>query len=276
MNESASSVQSFFGELQNLASHVLNYLPKIAVAIVILVIGWVVARILRMLVVKTINHLDQLWQKIILKRGLERLQPRQPPARIVGELIFWLFLLIFITLATQILGLNIVAVWLKAITTYLPLIIAGLLIVIIGFIVSSLVRDLVTSAMLSSGLSHGDLLGRTVQIIILFIAIVIGVDHIGVDIKFLSIFVGIILFTLLGSLALAFGLGAQTHVKNIIAANQMRQLYQVGDKVKIGDIEGRITDILIARVVIETATGSVDVPAKIFDEEVTTITEKGE
>lgn len=275
MNDSASILQSLISEFQNIIALVLSYLPKIAVAVVVLVIGWLIARLLRLLVVRTVTHLDQLWQRVISKRGLENLQPRQPPARIVGELVFWLMLLIFVTLASGVLGLNVFGVWLKAISTYLPLVIAGMLIVIVGFVVSSLTRDVVSSTMASSGVSHGDLLGRAVQIIILFIAIIIGVDQIGIDIKFLSIVIGIVLAAMLGSLALAFGLGARTHVSNIIAANQLRQLYQVGDKVRIGDIEGRIVDIMVSRVMIETESGSVDVPAKIFDEEVTMITDKG-
>lgn len=275
MNDSASILQNLISEFQSIISVVLNYLPKVAVAVVVLLIGWLLARLFRLLVVRTVIRLDQLWQRVISKRGLEQLQPRQPPARIVGELVFWLILLIFVTLATGILGLNVFGVWLKTIATYLPLVIAGFLIIIVGFIVSSLVRDVVTTTMASSGMSHGDLLGRSAQIIILFIAVIIGVDQIGIDIKFLTIVVGIVLAAMLGALAIAFGLGARTHVSNIIAANQLRQLYQVGDKVRIGDIEGRIIDILVSRVMIETETGSVDVPAKIFDEEVTIITDKG-
>ena len=150
-----------------------------------------------------------------------------------------------------------------------------MLIILIGFVVSSLTRDLVSSAASTAGLSHGDLLGRTSQVIILFIAIVLGIDQIGVDIAFLSVVAGIILATLFGGIALAFGLGARTHVSNIISANQLRQIYQVGDTVRIGDIEGRIVDIMVSRVMIETETGSVDIPAKLFDEQVTYITEKG-
>jgi len=238
-------------------------------------LGWLLARLLRMLVVRAINRRDYIWQRLISKKGLEYLQPRHPPARIVGELVFWLLMLIFVTLATDILGLSIFGTWLKEIVTYLPLAIAGLLIVLAGFVVSSLARDLVTSVATSAGLTHGDLLGRTAQFIILFIAIIIGIDQIGIDIALISVLSGIVLATTLGGIALAFGLGARTHVSNIIAANQLRQIYRIGDIVRIGDIEGRIMDITASRVIIESNTGSVDVPAKLFDEQVTIITEKG-
>ena len=186
-----------------------------------------------------------------------------------------MLLLVFVTLATDILGLSIFGTWLREIVTYLPLAAAGLLIVLVGFVVSSLARDLVTSTATSAGLAHGELLGRTAQIIILFTAIIIGINQIGINVAFLSTLASIIFATTLGGIALAFGLGARTHVSNIIAANQLRQIYQIGDKVRIGDIEGRILDITVSRVIIESEVGSVDMPAKIFDEQVTIITEKG-
>lgn len=275
MAETDSLLTGVVAGIQGMTNTVMAYLPRIAAAVLILVLGWLLARLLRLLVVRAISGLDQLWQRLMSRRGLEHLQPRHPPTRIVGELVFWLLMLIFVTLATDILGLGIFGVWLKEIVTYLPLAGVGLLIVLVGFVVSSLARDLVSAAAGSAGLSHGALLGRTAQIIILFVAVVLGIDQIGIDILFLSVVAGIILATMLGGIALAFGLGARTHVSNIIAANQLRELYQVGDRIRINDIEGRVMDITVTRVVIETETGSVDVPAKLFDEQVSTIVEKG-
>ena len=275
MNESTNILEGLTKGFQNVTAQMLEYFPRVAAALIVLLLGWLLARLIRLLIVRAIGRLDQLWQRLISKRGRGHLQPRNPPARIVGELAFWLLMLIFVTLAMEILGLDVFGVWLKEIVSYMPLAAAGLLIILVGFIVSSLVRDLVTSALVSAGLSHGELLGRTAQVIILFITIIIGMDQIGIDIAFLSVVVSIILGTMFGGIALAFGLGARTHVSNIIASNQLQQIYQVGDRVRIDDIDGRIRDITVSRVIIETETGSVDVPAKLFDEQITIITEKG-
>jgi len=80
---------------------------------------------------------------------------------------------------------------------------------------------------------------------------------------------------MLGGIALAFGLGARTHVSNIIAANQLRQIYQAGDNVRIGETEGRVVEITVSRVIIDTEAGSVGIPAKSFDEQEITLLEKG-
>jgi len=214
-----------------------------------------------------------VWQRFISRRGLEHMQSRQPPTRLVGELVFWLLMLVFVTLATEVLGLDVFGTWLKQIVAYLPLAAAGLLIVLVGFVGSSLARNLVASAASTAGLARGDLLARSAQIIILFIAIILGIDQIGIDIMFLSVLTSIVLATMLGGIALAFGLGARNHVSNIIASNQLRQIYQIGDRVRIGDIEGRVMNITLSRVILETENGSVDVPAKLFDEQITTLLE---
>lgn len=275
MNE----VATFEGITQTFQAMLLQaqaQVPKVLIALLVLVIGWFVAKLLRMLLVKGISRLDRFWQRFTSKQGLTQLQPRQPPTRIVGELVFWLFMLIVVTLATEILGLAIFGAWLMEIVAFLPLAVGGVLIVLVGFVVSSLVRDLVTTGAASADLSHSDVLGRTAQIVILLISVIIGIEQVGFDTAFLTVVAGILLATTLGGFALAFGLGSRIHVSNIIAANQLRSIYQVGDRVRIGTLEGRITDIGVSRVMIETESGSVDVPAKIFDEEVTTIVEKGE
>lgn len=269
------SLEGITVALQNISTQVMQYLPRIAVAVLVLILGWLVARLFRFLIMRAIKRLDLIWQKFISRRGLEQLQPRHPPARIVGELVFWLLILIFATLAAEILGLGIVGTWLQELVSFLPLAAASILIVLVGFVMSSLARDLVASAASTAGFTRSDLLARTVQAIILFTAIVIGVGQVGIDVAFLTTIIGIVLAAVLGGLALAFGIGARTHVSNIIAANQLRSIYQVGDKVRVGEIEGRILDITVSRLIIETESGSADVPAKLFDEQVTIVTEKG-
>lgn len=275
MNDQVSTIEILTSGFNNIATQVAVYFPRIIVAVLVLLLGWLLARVLSWLLVRAMIRIDRLWHKLISKRGLSPVQTRRPPTRMVGEITFWLLMLVFVSLAGEVLGLEIFATWLKEIFAYLPLAVVGLLIVLVGFVVSSLVRDLILSAAEAADLSNGELLARTSQIIILFIAVILGIDQIGIDILFLSVLAGIVLATMLGGIALAFGLGARTHVSNIIAVNQLRQIYQPGDKIRIADVEGRVLDITVSRVIIETEAGSVSVPAKLFDEQVVTVIEKG-
>ena len=76
MNEPVSLFEGLNTGFQTLVAQLMSYLPRIALAVLILVVGWLLARLVRMLVERTIGRLDQLWQRLISKRGMDQLQPR--------------------------------------------------------------------------------------------------------------------------------------------------------------------------------------------------------
>jgi len=262
--------------LTEMTTLVVGYLPRILAAAAILLAGWLIAKVLRVVGVRLIGGLDRLWHGLLVRVGMESLQARHPPAKIVGEIIFWLVILFFLTAAAEILGLGVFVTWGAQLVSYLPLLLAGLLIVLVGFIMSSLVYDFVTATAMSAGVAQAEVLGRSAQGLVLLSAIVVGVDQIGVDIGFLATLAIVIAGTLLGGVALAFGIGARTFVSNAIAGHQLRQLYQVGDTVRVQDVEGKILEITATAVIMEAAEGRVVVPAGLFDSTVSVRVTRGE
>lgn len=268
-------MQALADGLAVLLTQAVEYLPRVIMALVVVLIGWVVAWLLRALTVRLISGLDRLWHSLVARTGLKRLQPRHPPARIVGEFVFWLILLFFAATATEILGLGIFVTWLVEIASYLPVLLGGALIVLAGFIVSSLARDLIVAGAASAGIQQAELLGRLGQIVILVTAVLVGVDQIGLNISFLSVIAGVVLAATLGGAALAFGVGARIHVANLVAGQQLRQIYRVGDRLQVGERSGRISKITPTKVFLDGEQGQVSVPAKLFDEEVVVLVARG-
>ncbi|HEY9050606.1 MAG TPA: mechanosensitive ion channel domain-containing protein [Gammaproteobacteria bacterium] len=267
MNDQVSLLSSLSQTFNTMMVNLIDFLPRILAALLVLIIGWLLAKMIRTLIIRLVNQLDRLWQKMVVSKGLVSLQPRHPPARFVGEILFWMTILISVVMATEILGLSIFVSWLTEIVSYLPLLVSGLLIVLAGFIVSSLVRDLIASTMASAGMTQGDVVGRLVQVVILFTAIVIGTDQVGIDVTFLSVISAIILSATLGSVALAFGLGARNYVANIIAAHYLRSDIRVGDRIRMGDVSGAVAEITNTRIVIDTQDGRISLPASTVDQQ---------
>ena len=270
----SSLLDTLTAGLSGAGTKIISFIPKLLTAAIVLVIGWLIARLLKAVTVRLVRGLDSLWRRIIVRQELAEIQNRYPPTKILGEISFWLIILFFASMAADILGLTAFVSWISQVVTFLPMLIAGLIIIVSGIIISSLVRDLVTGAAASAGTSQAELLGRITQIIILVTSIVIGVDQIGIDITFLSIIAAILLSTTLGAGALAFGIGAKKHVENIISSHNVRRRYRTGDTVKIRDIEGKIVELGSTRIVIDTADGQVSVPASLFDAETAVLTER--
>lgn len=249
-----------------LGHQVVDYLPNLLAAIGLLVIGWLLGKLLRAAAVRLSRGLEQMMLR--LSRRPPPVRPGATPAwgRILGSIVFWAVVLFFLALATHVLGLEAFSSWLNRVVVYLPTLLVGILIILAGILVSALTRDLViATAPLAE--SQRVLLGRVVQVVILVTAIVIGADQIGINVTFLVILAAVILGTLLGGLALAVSLGARTFVANLVAAQSLRNSYQVGQVIRIATYEGRILDITPTAVVIETAEGRVSLPAKFFNEQ---------
>ena len=274
MNE--SPLQAFTDSFTALLAQAVAYLPRVLAAVAVLVAGWLVAKGLRALSVRLVHGLDRLWHRLVLRARVEQLQRRHPPTHVVGELVFWLVLLFFLTGATQVLGLTVFTSWLAQVAGYIPVLLAGLLIILAGFVVSSLARDVVTATAASAGLAHGDLLGRLAQALILLAAGMVGADQVGIDVGFLTLLFGVALGALLGGLALAFGLGARDHVANLLSARQARRLYRVGDHLRMAGAEGRILELGPTTLVLETRDGRAVVPARLLSEQVTYQAAEGE
>ena len=268
MNKTDSLLTSMKESLAGVTSQVIEHLPRIIAAIALLIVGWLLAKLIKSLIIRLITRLDVFWQKLVARKGIGQLQSRNPPARFVGELVFWLIILIVVALASEILGLGIFVNWLSKIVIYVPLLISGMLIILAGFIVSSLARDVTSSALSSAGLSQSDLIGRTVQIIILFTAIVIGADQVGVDVTFLSTIASVVLAATLGGVAIAFGIGARSHVANLVAAHHFKEVFKPGDQICIREICGVIVEITVTQVILESETGQHYLPAAILNDEI--------
>lgn len=244
------------------------YLPSILAALAVLLVGWLLARMLKALTIRLMAGADRLWHRLAVEGGLPETAARRPARRVVANLVFWLVMLFFITAAADILGIAVFADWLSQLVAYLPTLIAGALILLGGALMANLSRDLSQAAAESAGLSQGELIGRAVQIAILSVAVLIGAEQIGIQVSFLASLFIVLVSALFGGAALAFGFGARGFVRNLIAARTLRQQYQVGQRLRLSEFEGTLLEITPTAVILETAEGECSIPAGLFDEQV--------
>lgn len=272
----SSFLDTLITGLSNAGTKIIIYIPRLLIAAIVLIIGFLTARLVKAVIIRFVKGLDNLWHKLIVREEFTEVQHRYPPTKVIGEISFWLIILFFASMAADILGLTVFVSWISQVVSFFPLLIAGLIIIVAGIILSSLVSDLVASAASSAGATQAELLGRVTQVIILITAIVIGVDQVGIDITFLSVIAAILLSSTLGAVAIAFGIGAKKHVENIISGHNVRRRYRTGDTVKVRDIEGKIMKIGSTGIVIDSADGQVSIPASMFDAETVVLMEREE
>lgn len=249
----------------------IGFLPYLAAALLLLFVGWQVARLMRKAAMRLVGSADTLLKRYGRRRAARR-SPLSPAVlALVGNVVFWLVILLFVVLAASVARLALFTDWLYEIIAYLPTLLAGGLILLAGYLVSSLVRDVVAAACESAGSRHGELLGLLAQGAIFVAALVIGLAQIGIDVTFLTILFGVVASGLVLALALAFGLGSRVFVSNVIAAHHAREAFSSGQLARIGNIEGQIIEFTPTAVVLATEHGRLSVPAGKFQEQATLI-----
>lgn len=255
---------SLQGAVSQVASRIADALPNILGAIGLLLLGWLIARVLRGLAVKALHVLE-----LLLHRLSRSPSPRTLPSGsvdVVGGILFWLVLLFFAAVATHVLGMGAFSSWLQGLVTYLPTLMAGALIIVVGVLLAGLARDLTIAALSAFPEHQRALLGRIVQGTVLVTAVAVGADQIGVRITFLVIIAAVVMSAIVGGIALAVSLGSRAYVANLIGAHHLRQAFGLGQRVRVGEIEGTILEITTVSIVLETLEGRVTVPAKLYNE----------
>jgi small-conductance mechanosensitive channel len=246
------------------------FVPSVLGAVLLLVAGWILARILRVLATRAAMLLDTLLARVGGPAATERLRMGRASA-VLGTVVFWVVLLFFATAATQVLGLQTFTDWLARLIDYLPTLAAGVLIVVAGYVVSRFVGDVVRATATRLDAAQRSVLARLTQVAILVGAVLVGADQIGIRITFLAIFAAAAAAAVVGGLAIAVGLGARDHIANLIGAHQLRQAFSVGQTVRVAGHQGRILEVTTGALILETEEGRVTLPGRVYGEQPITV-----
>jgi len=245
----------------------LEYLPHLVGGIATLFVGWLIARLARGLTIRMLGGFDRFSGYIGLNRLIPAGRLSEATVRIVANIVFWVIILFFLTSATNLLGLTMFSGWLDRLVAHLPSILSGGLIIFAGVVFGNLANDAAQTAARNMPPRQRTLLGRSAQAFTLVTMVVIGMDQIGIDITLLITVIAVAIGAILGGLAIAFSLGSRTFVSNLIGARYLGNEYRVGERLRIGQIEGVILEISSVAVVLDTSEGRQVVPAKLFGEE---------
>lgn len=245
---------------QRLKSDLFEFIPNLIVSIVVLGVGYLIARLAKYFVIKIFSYLGKIGSRKFGNLNLKQ------AGFFLGTAFFWLTIFSSILLVTDILGLTVLTNWFQSIIHYVPNILAAILIVFASILLGNLVSDLIQSIGKKTGLYYSDALLKFIRFIFLSLAIIIALDQIGIEISLLVNIIDIVLAGLLFAGALAFGLGARTSISNILACYYVRKRYSIGDEVQVDETRGKIIQIDATSVILENQIGQVLIPAKVFNE----------
>lgn len=201
----------FVEPVRALLVQVGGYLPRLAIAALVLVAGWLFAKAVRFAVVRALRALNfhVLTQRAGVDGFLQQSGTQKDTTDLFGVVVYWLVILGTLIVAFSGLGLTHVTEVLSRVLLFLPKVLVAMLVVIFGAYFGRSAGSGVTTYCRNAGIGDAELLGKVVQMAIIVFVVLIAVDHldIGGDLvqrTFLILLSGIVL-----AFALAFGLGGR-------------------------------------------------------------------
>ena len=190
----------------------MGALPSLIGALLILVIGFIIAKVLQGVVTRVLQSMGfEGWMESGgVKQFFERSQTRQTPLSILGKLVFWLVFFIAITMAVDTLGISAISDVLAQFIAYIPQIIAAILILVLATLLANFVAGIVRGA------TGSELAGSIAQYGIIVFAAFAALTQLGIAEELIAPTFLILLGGVSLAAALAFGLGGQGVAKRLV------------------------------------------------------------
>jgi hypothetical protein len=204
--------------LQDLYGRFISFLPNFLVAVIILIVGWVVAVFVARLVKQLLHtvKIDEVGDKLGLDQVSARTGMKMSVSGTIAWVVKWFILLAIFLAAADILNLTQVSAFLNQVLLYIPNVVAGAAILLVGTLIAGFLSKLVRHSVQAAGLSSADLLGSVTQWAVMIFTVLATLDQLKVASAFVqTLFTGIIAMLAIAG-GLAFGLGGRDHAAKVL------------------------------------------------------------
>jgi small-conductance mechanosensitive channel len=210
------------------------FIPQLIGAILIVVIGYIVAKLLQAVVSRVLKAVgfDGWMERGGIKQFFDRAQTRETPATVLGKLVFWFVFIITITMAADALGIQQVSQVLAQLIAYIPSIIAAILILILAALLANFLSGIVRGA------TGSDILASIARYAIIVYAVFAALTELGIAVQLTAPTFLIVLGAIALAAAIAFGWGGRDVAKDLIERYYNRRDDVTNDEVALGSEEG--------------------------------------
>lgn len=204
--------------LQSSWFQIAAYLPRILTAIVLLILGWLIARTVQRVVVRLLRlvRLEAAAEQTGVDDFLVRGGVRFTVVTLIGEIFYWGLLLIFAVAVFNLIGLTMSPESVARLTSYVPNVMAALVVLIFGSLGARLIRGLVVAYLGNVGVKGSERIGYLVQGALVAFVMLLALEQLRIDVKLLASAFQLAFGGICLALAIAFGLGGRNWAESIL------------------------------------------------------------
>lgn len=251
VNNSWSAVQKSFADTSN---QLAALAPRVLAMLVVITIGFVIAKFVAHLITTLAEKigLQTAADRSGLAASMTHMGIRRNVPAIVGAIMFWLLMCVFLMAGFNILGLDSVTAAMQKIVNYIPHLLVATVVVVIGLLVAQFLRGVVATSADRLGISYAEHLANACYYVLAVLTFIAAFDQLNIQFALLEKLILMAFGALAIGFSLALGFGGRDVMAGILAGYYVRQRLQTGDHVTVGTMEGTVREVGPVATIVET------------------------
>ena len=246
--------QVFVNSFQQAFSQIIALAPRVLAMAVVLVAGYLVARLIGRLAVALSDRigLQTAAERGGLVESMKHVGITRSVSSILGQIVFWFLMCVFLMAAFNILELKALSDAMQGVVAYIPKLLVATVVVVIGLLIASFLRGVIATSADRVGISYAERLATGCYYVLALMTFIAAFDQLTIKFALLEQMILIAFGSLAVGLGLAIGLGGREVVGGFMAGYYTRQRLQTGDHVTVAGFEGTVREVGPVATIIET------------------------
>ncbi len=246
---------------RTLINQFIDFVPKLIGAGVVLLIGVLVARVTSVVIKNVLGRVgfDKIGDKLNEIDFIKQLQTEIKLSELVAKVLYYFILLVFITAATETLGVKAISDMVLSLVNFIPKVIAAAIMLQIGVLVADAMKKAVVSLCQTFKIASGKLLGMIVFFFFLIITIISALGQAGINTELLESSFNLLIGGIIFAFAAGYGYASKDVMANILSSFYSKNKFQEGQTIQIDDVKGVIVKMDNTSITLRT-----DVATSVF------------
>ncbi len=246
------------GVLQDLLSSFIQAVPKFLTAVVIALVGLVIAKILQRLIEKALLaiNIDALGEKLNEIEIIEKSKIKLKFSKIISKVVYYFLLLFFMVAATDVLEMPAVSELVINIFNLIPKLIVAMIVLVVGTLLADMMKGVVQTGLTSLGIPSARMIGNFVFYFLMINIVISSLTAAQINTEFLSQNISILIGGIVLSFAIGYGLASQSSMSNFLASYYSKGKFDIGDTITVDGVSGKVVEIDKSSMIIIAENGN--------------------
>ena len=250
--------------LQQLLRQLGEFIPKFLGALVLIIIGFIVAKFVSSIIRKVLEKIkiDKFGEKLNEIDFINNANLNIKISAVLAKFVYYSLLILFLIFAADILAMPTISALVFGLFNFIPKLIVAFIFLIFGTLLSELIRSIVEATLLSLGIPSAKIISNVLFYFLFINVVILAIAQAEINTEFLQQNISIIIAGGVFAFAIGYGLASRDVVSNFLSALYTKDKVKVGDIIEIDGEKGQVTLLDKTSITIASSDKKVVYPLK--------------